>query len=72
MVVRSFEVRAKSRSLVRDLSRDLDRELISLQNHNWSIISVTPVKCLEYEYPESFESTLFVIVASHEEEETGD
>lgn len=62
-MVRSFEVRAKKPSLVCNLAQELDRELMSLQDNNWKIISVTSCPIKEYDYPSSFDSMLFVIVA---------
>lgn len=68
-MVRSFEVRASKKDLVRNLSSDLDRKLIMLQQKGWKIVSVisTPVK--EWDYPDYFDSILFTIIADHEDAE---
>lgn len=68
MIVRSFEVRATKKALVCNLAQDLDRKLRDLQHMGWHIISVTATPVLEYEYPKSFDSTLFTIIAEIEEQ----
>lgn len=63
MVVRAFEVRARKRTLVSNLANDLDKELKSLQENGWEIMSVTATPVKEYDYPNNFDSTLFTIIA---------
>lgn len=63
-MVRSFEVRAKKKSLVCNLSRDLDELLIDLQSKGWNIINVISTPCNEYDFKDGyFDSTLFTIIA---------
>lgn len=68
-MIRSFEVKALNSYLVCDLSRDLDRKLVDLQNDGWKIISVTPSQVKEYDSYRGkfFDSTLFTILAEKEE-----
>lgn len=68
MIVRAFEVRAHNRYLVCDLASNLDKELRDLQEDGWNIISVTATPVKEYYYPDHFDSTLFTIVASKNED----
>ena len=66
MIVRSFEVRASKKSLVCNLARYLDEKLCALQRCGWDIVSVTSTPIEEYDYPKSFDSILFTIVATRE------
>lgn len=50
-----------------DLARDLDNELCRLQRKGWTIINVVSTPCVEWDYPKYFDSTLFTIIAEHEE-----
>lgn len=63
-MVRSFEVRAKKKSLVCNLSRDLDELLNDLQSKGWRIINVVSTPCNEYSFKDGyFDSTLFTVIA---------
>ena len=68
MIVRAFGVRAHNKNLTCALANDLDRELLNLQGDGWNIISVTATPVKEYYYPDHFDSTLFTIVASKNED----
>jgi hypothetical protein len=68
MIVRAFGVRAHNKNLTCALANDLDRELLNLQKNGWNIISVTATPVKEYHYPDYFDSTLFTIVASKNED----
>ncbi len=68
MIVRAFGVRAHNKNLTCALANDLDRELLNLQEDGWNIISVTATPVKEYYYPDHFDSTLFTIVASKNED----
>ena len=64
--VHSFEVRARYKSSVHHLARELESKLTELQNNGYNIISVIPTECEEYDYPDHFKSTLLTIIASIE------
>ena len=69
-MVRAFEVRAKKKSLVCDLSHDLDSLLNDLQRDGWRIINVVSTPCSEYSFKDGyFDSTLFTIIAEIKKKE---
>lgn len=65
-MVRAFNVYAQSKSLITNLPRDLDRELVKLQTSGWRIISITPINTWEWDYPDHFDSVRFVIIADND------
>ena len=63
-IVKSFEVRATKKSLVCDLSQDLNSLLNDLQCEGWRIINVVSTPCIEYDFKDGyFDSTLFTVIA---------
>lgn len=67
-MVRSFEVRANRKYQVSNLSRELDQNLLDLQNKGWEIMNVVSIPCQEYDYESGhFDSVLFTIIAKYEE-----
>lgn len=62
-MVRAFEVRARKKGLVCNLSQDLDAKLFTLQKAGWKILNVFCTECEEWDYPEKFKSSVFTIVA---------
>ena len=63
-IVKAFEVRAKKKSLVCNLSQDLNSLLEDLQREGWRIINVVSTPCTEYDFKDGyFDSTLFTIIA---------
>lgn len=62
-MVRSFTVRESKKDLVANLGNKLDKTLLDLQNVGWEIKDVVSMPVKEWDYPEYFDSTAFVIIA---------
>ena len=67
-MIKAFSVRASKEGLVKDLASDLNAKLNQLQCDGWKILSVASTQCKEWDYPKYFDSTLFTIVAEHDDE----
>lgn len=69
-IVKAFEVRSKKKSLVCNLSQDLNSLLNDLQHEGWIITNVVSTPCVEYDFKDGyFDSTLFTIIAEFTEKE---
>ena len=69
-IVKAFEVRAKKKFLVCNLSQDLNSLLNNLQYEGWRIINVVSTPCVKYSCKDGyFDSTLFTIIAEFTKKE---